>query len=323
MNSEENEHPISGISPVSSPERLQRLLDRPVPDWLLLARSAEEAREQQPLGTVAWAEKRILRSKRALVKGRNYDIWQIPDGLCLYPHPGLIQRLLGWLFNLLAKMFQPYYLIKRKLESLVRQLALRLGVFFGILGLPLALLGFLGDTTYLIVAFLRSIPSLLLSPTRLLTTLAALPFQLLTIFLARLFWALLLPWIARPLESMVTAQDDLRRTLGRFPWLRGVLLGFLRLNRPAYPALIHKDSVSQVLIAKRRGLLRTNTFLVIVEGEPLKPGIRAWIASLIKHIVLPFYWERSVHMIGIPRADQDGLLEHISSALDSPAVEWR
>jgi hypothetical protein len=305
----------------SSRAQMEKLLNTTLPDWRKLAESAEAvSQRQEPFGTVEWMEKAMLRSRRGLARGSDYDIWQFEGGLALYVYPGLIQRLFQWLFNLMSKMIAPYYRLKVKIEDSLRQLAARLGVFFSIFGLPLALLGFLGDIAYLVVNFIRSIPSLLLSPLRLLATIATLPFQLMMAFLSRLFWALLLPWIAKVLES---TKEYLEKLLKRFPWLRGVLLGFLRRDRPPYPVLIPKQSVNQVLIAKRKGLFGTRTFLVIVEGDPLKIGFTSWIASLIKHTILPFYWERSIHMLCIPGNEQDHLIRTVRAALEKSPQDWK
>ncbi len=94
-----------------------------------------------------------------------------------------------------------------------------------------------------------------------------------------------------------------------------MILGFLRRERPDYPVLIPASGVTQVASATRRGLFKTRDYLVVVEGAPLRRGLGAWMSLKLKQIILPFYWERSVHVLHVPSAVRDPLTQAVSTAL--------
>jgi tetratricopeptide (TPR) repeat protein len=290
---------------------LAQVANEPLPDWEQLGQEAEVARRrQQPWGKVTWKQQSILWFRWSVGKGDNYDVWEIPGGLSLYRHPNWIQRIAQAISDFFATMlFAPIYALKNWLESISLQLASQLGWLFLILSIPLAIIAFLLDIVFLFLKFLILVPMLFFAPSFFLMRLLALPFQLVGAFFWRLIWALFLPWFVKTLTA-VTAQ-----TLKLFPWLKGIVLGILRMGQPRYPVLIPKETVSQVLIVEK-GWFRKRKYLVIVEGEPLKQfGIFAGLISWVKHR-LPFYWERSVHMVGMPRKGADELIQSICAVLE-------
>jgi hypothetical protein len=325
---------------------IEKLFNTAFPDWLALLQSAEKVKQQNlPFATVQWAEREAMYSSRALVVVGEYDIWAMEDGLCLYHHQriGCLAKILGLFLALLAKLLAPlirlkraiearilalsagilgpFYSIKAALEVLLLSLAKRLGHWFAFLGIPLAILGFIIETVYMLLSFLRSLLSLLAHPFLLLREILLLPFRMLSALLSRLIKTFLMAWIARLLDA--AAQKFLEMMLRRYPWLRGILLGFFRRERPTYPVLIPKRGVSQLLLMKRRGLFGVQEFLVIVEGDALQIGLGAWLAYQIKSLIFPFYWERTIHMLILTKREREKVIQNICSVLDKSVTPWK
>ena len=299
---------------------IERLLRTALPDWHALLAAAERNRQREvPLGVVAWAERASLRSARGLRKGDDHDIWAIERGFCLYRHPGLLDRLFGWLFALLDRLLAPLLHLRERLDAYLVHLAARLGSLFAIISVPLALLGFLADALALFVGLLRALPSLLLSPFALIREILAIPFGLAAALVSRLVRTLLLAWLGRSLETL----SGIEKLLRRYPWLRGVILGFLRSERPEYPVLIPAASMSQILRTSRWGVFGTKEYLVVVEGDPVPKGIGVWFWLKIKQMVLPFYWERTVHMLCISNAGGEPLVRAVCATAGKPVTEWK
>jgi hypothetical protein len=322
---------------------IEKLFNTAFPDWQALLQAAENAKRQKPpFATAAWAEREAMHSSRALLPGGMHDIWAMAEGLCLYRHQhvGCLAKLLALPLALLAKLLSPFIRLKRAitarisrliagivgpfyslkvaLETLLLSLARRLGHWFALLGIPLAIWGFMVDVVFMLVAFLRSMLPLLANPFLLLKEILLLPFRLLAAFLSRLIKTLLLAWIAKLLDA--AKQKFLEMMLQRHPWLRGILLGFFRRERPDYPVLIPKRSVSQVLLMRRRGLFGAQEFLVIVEGDTLQIGFKTWLAYAIKKLVFPFYWERTIHMLRLDKKEREKIIQNVCSALDKPVT---
>jgi ribosomal protein L40E len=290
------------FSRTDSTNAIENLLGAPVPDWRALLAAGELARRHEaPLGIVSWAQKASLGSARGLLRGDEHDVWAIQGGLCLYRHPGLLDRLL-------SSVLAPLLRLRGLIDAYILRLAARLGGLFAVVSIPLAFLGFIADAFAICFGLLRALPSLLFSPFALLRQLVSLPFRLLTALVSRFVRTLLLAWLARQLGALATL-------LGRYPWLRGVILGFLRRERPDYPVLIPTAGVSQFASATRRRLFTQREYLVLVEGAPLRRGLGAWLSLTLKQIVLPFYWERTVHVLYVPNAVRNPLTQAVSAAL--------
>lgn len=297
---------------------IEVLLKTTFPDWQALLASAGRARQAAPLTTLAWAQTNTLRSNRSLRTGDDCDIWAINGGLCLYRHPGLLERLLGWLYGLVAALLAPLLNLRARFDAFLLQLAARFGPIFAIIGLPLALIGFVADAIALLIALLRALPALVFSPLTLLKEVVAIPFRLAMALLSRVLRTFLLAWLGPWLQNSATIEALLRR----HTWLRGVIIGFLRSDRPAYPVLIPSSNLSQVHQVTRLGLTGKKNYLVIVEGDPIVAGIGNWLRLSIKELILPFYWERTVHMLYLPKADSGETLRAISLAIGRPITNW-
>lgn len=298
---------------------IERLLQAVIPDWSALLATVEQVRiRNAPLATVAWTETQSLSSRGGLRKGGDHDMWTATGVIGLYRHPGWQDRLFGWLVAILAKLFAPLLNLRRRFDGFIAALSARLGAALFFLGLPLALLGFIVDTMGLLGGLLRNLPSLLLSPIQLLREIVAIPFRLLAALLSRIICTFLLAWLGPLLASSVKIEALLRR----YPWLRGVILGFLRSDRPLSPTLIPTACVSQVLRVRRRGLTGTKEYVVVVEGRPITKGFGAWLGLKFKQIVLPFYWERTVHMLCLPKSMSDDAKIAVCSAFGRQATDW-
>jgi hypothetical protein len=146
---------------VSAQTAIERLLKTRLPDWgALLTAAAEAKRQRVPMTEVGWAETGALRSSRGLRRGDDCDVWTIEGGLCLYRHPGILDRLFGWLFGLLARLFAPLLHLRARFDAFLVHLAARLGPLFPIVGIPLALIGFVVDAVSLLMALVRALPRL-------------------------------------------------------------------------------------------------------------------------------------------------------------------
>ena len=245
-------------------------------------------------------------------------MWSAIGVIGLYRHPGWLDRLLGRMVAGLARIFAPLLNLRRRFDKFLAALSARMGAAFFFLSLPLAFLGFIADTLGLFGNLLCNLPALLLSPIRLIREIIAIPFRLLAAMLSRLICTLVLVWLGPLLADNLKIEALLRR----YPWLRGVILGFLRNDRPAAPKLIPTAGVSQVLRVRRRGLTGTREYVVVVEGRPLAKGLGAWLGLRIKEIVLPFYWERTVHMLCLPKKASEENRVAVWESFGMPCAEW-
>ena len=298
---------------------LGKLLNTTLPDWRALSQHAEQI-QYPPLGEVRWRETDTFRSKGSISAGNNYDIWQMQGGVCLRKHPGLVERLFGWFFGLLDLLLAPFRAFRNKLDAFLYTLALKLGTLGGFLSLPLAFVGMIGD---FFAVFLTRLLSAIFNPLLFIRTLLSFPFWLVKTLIARVVAALILPWVAGMVEQMQKAQEALVALLNKHGWLRSVFLGMFRRARPPYPVIVPQEAVSQLLVVKKFGLLGTKTYLLVVEGDPLKRGWMEWIGAKVKQALLPFFWERTIHMIGIPSKNQEHLITALSEALGRPVEQWQ
>lgn len=299
----------------TSPTAIEAILKTSFPDWPALLAAAGRARQAAaPMTTLAWSQASTLRSKRGLRKGDDFDAWPVNGALCLYRHPDLLAHLLGWLYGHVARLFAPIRNLRARFDLFLVNLAARLGPLFAIVGIPFALVGFVADAIALAMALLGALPALLLSPLALIREIVSFPFQLAMGLLARLLRTFVLAWLGSWLESSAKIEALLRR----YPWLRGVIIGFLRRDRPAYPVLIPSSSVSQAYQVRRVGLTGKRTYVVVVEGDPIAAGIGNWLVSRVKELVLPFYWERTVHILCLPKEETDNTLRAIGVAIGRP-----
>jgi hypothetical protein len=305
-------------SPVGT-STIEVLLGSTLPDWAGLLRRAGAAKERDnPIGLTSYAERDSLRSSRGLRKGDEHDLWTAEGGLVLYSHPGLLDRLLGWLFGILACVFAPILSLRQRVDTYLARLAARLGAIFAFISIPFAILGFILDAVALCAALLRALPALVFSPIRLIREILAIPFRLAMALASRLLRTALLAWLGRWLADARGIEELLRR----HPSLRGVILGFLRSGRPAYPVLIPSATVSQVLHGKKLSLGGVRHYLIIVEGNPIVPGIGAWWRLKMKQLILPFYWERTIHMLHIIGRDAEQVETRIAKFLSKPVTMW-
>lgn len=304
---------------VGSPTAIETLLGSRLPDWQALLAAANQASSSTPpMAILDWAEASTLRSNRSVRQGDNCDLWLAEGVFCLSRHPGLADRLFGWLFRLLAQLFAPVLHLRQRFDAFLVHLSARLGAAFAIFGIPLALIGFVVDAAGLVMALLRAVPGLLFSPLALVQEIVALPFRLVTALLSRFLRTFLLAWLGPWLNSSA----GIETLLQRHPWLRGVILGFLRSDRPPHPVLIPLTNLSQVMHVTRVGLTGKKHYVVLVEGDPIVKGLRAWLSLRVKELVLPFYWERTVHMLCLSTADREEQLRTIGQATRRPVSEW-
>ena len=306
---------------------LEELLGATLPDWAALKTKASETTDiKEPAGCVKWMESSLTIDKRHLKKGIKHDLWQDENILVLKAQPIIFEKVLGMIASLFSVILIPWYSLKDRIESLVRAMAEKLGSLFSIFALPIALIAFLGDIVTMGLEFLFSIPRLILSPFTLVRSFFALILQFFAKLIARLIWAFLLPVIGRILSGLKPGKtESLQKLLRRRPWVRYLILGFFRSERPMKSfVVIPAQTVSQVLVTQRGGMLNSGEYLIVVEGEKLVSGFMKRFWSWFKMLILPFYWERTVHFLCLPKdADaKKSILDAVSSTLRRQVENW-
>jgi len=306
---------------------LEELLGATLPDWAALKTKASETIDiKEPAGCVKWMESSLTIDKRHLKKGIKHDLWQDENILVLKAQPTIFENVLDMIASLFSVILIPWYSLNDRIESLVRAMAEKLGSFFSIFALPIALIAFLGDIVTMGLEFLFSIPRLILSPFTLVRSFFALILQFFAKLIARLIWAFLLPVIGRILSGLKPGKtESLQKLLTRRPWVRYLILGFFRSERPMKSfVIIPAQTVSQVLVTQRGGMLNSGEYLIVVEGEKLVSGFMKRFWSWFKMLMLPFYWERTVHFLCLPKdaGAKKSILDVVSSTLRRQVESW-
>ena len=118
--------------------------------------------------------------------------------------------------------------------------------------------------------------------------------------------------------------ETLLNLLKRMPWLRCMILGFFRSERPEDPVIIPAQTVSQLLTAQRSGIFSRGDYLIIVEGEKMVSGFAKRLWSWFRMFIFPFYWERTVHIICLPREvnAKNIIVDTVSSTLGMTTESW-
>ncbi len=306
---------------------LEDLLEARLPDWAALKSKANEVvAKTQPECCVPWIEDPLPIGKKHLRKGIKHDLWQSEKFLVLQAHPSIFEKIIASIASFLSIFLYPWYAFKNALQKAVEKAAEKLGVIFSIFALPVALLAFLGDIITMALEFLVSIPRLVLSPLTLIKSFFSLILQFFARLLARIIWAFLLPVIGKILSGLKPGKvETLQKLLKRKPWVRYIILGFFRSERPTGPLIIIPTAtVSQILLAKRGGVFNRGEYLILVEGEELDSGLMNRIKSWFKITILPFYWERTAHILCLPKdanARKD-VLDIVSSVFEQQVKNW-
>ncbi|MBI4658918.1 MAG: hypothetical protein HY735_08750 [Verrucomicrobia bacterium] len=296
--------------------KLGQLLNAFLPDWKSLERQAADATSQQKsIGINHWSERASLDTKRSLGKGMKCDVWVIPDGVCLHARPGILDQLFASVFGMLGRVLAPLLTLWKKVEERLQEIAVRLGALSILITLPFAIIGLVWD---FFTVWLREIFSVALNPFALVVKLIGFPLWLLKTLVSRTLSSLLSAWSSKMIGSL----DRLAAALAQRHWVRGILLGLLRRDRPFHPIMIHRDSVSQVIITTKRGLFGSSQYLIIVEGDSLEPGLAVQIFGVIKRLFFPFYWERTVHVLALPTRQSDVIFQTIIGVLNKDKLVW-
>ena len=296
--------------------RLGQLLNSFLPDWASLERqSADAKRQEAPIGMAHWTSLPALNTKSHLAKGLKCDVWLIPEGICLYKKPGLLERLLGALAAMLAAVLMPLLKLWKRFEQHFQQFALRLGPLSFVITLPFALIGLVWD---FFTVWVRELFLAVLNPFALVAHLLTFPLWLLRTLISRSLSTLISAWVDRMTDSL----EQLAAELIRRRWIRGIVLGCLRRNRPAYPIIVPRELVTQVILTTKWGLFGKSEYLVVVEGDALEAGFNARILSFIKRLFLPFYWERTIHVLGAVKRQQGHIFQALTAALNKKELSW-
>lgn len=309
------------LIPMMTPEirqTLGRILNTYLPDWKSLEQQANKTiGNQKPFAKATWNE---TDSFRTPVKGIDHDIWQIEDGICLQTHPTLFERIIAMLMTLVNILLAPLRAIQRKIEDMIFALADKFGQLGGILSIPFAFLLMIIDffRDYL-TKVLRSITN----PFLLIITIISFPLWLIKTIFSRLIETFMAPLLAKIFSQIQKSQQMLIDFLAKYGWLRGVLLGMMRDNsRPDLPiVIIPKWAVSEVRLVNKWSLSGSKKFLIVVEGEKLKSGFMEYLTLKFKQIVLPYYWERTVHMLMVQKKEAEQIKSAIEDALRHDASE--
>lgn len=306
---------------------LEDLLDVRLPDWPDLKRKADEIiSQEQPKGIVRWVENSLSIEKKHLKKGGKHDLWNNENILVLQTHPSIFEKLLSILASIFSIFLYPWYALKNALQKIVQNIAEKLGVLFSIFALPIALLAFLGDVITMILEFIISLPRLIFSPFTLIRSFFSMLFQFIARLVARIIWAFLLPLIGKILNRIKPHKiESLKELLKRKPWIRYLILGFFRTERVTDPfVVIPSETVNQFLASKRGGIFSKGEYLIIVEGDKMVSGFMKRFWSWFKMLILPFYWERTVHTICLPKDENKKriIIDSISMTLNKQAENW-
>jgi hypothetical protein len=305
---------------------LEDLLEAPLPDWNDLKKKAIEIIEhQQPKGVARWLESSFSIKKKHLKKGYQHNLWSGESIVVLKAHPSFLEKVLNYLTSFLSFFLSPWYALKNALQNMIQNIAVKLGALFSLFALPVAFLAFLADFVTMIIEFITSLPRLLLSPLALARSFISMILEFFAKLVARIVWAFLLPLIGKIMSGLKPGKiETLQSLLKRKPWIKYIILGFFRSERPKDPVIISAKTVSQLLIARRGGLFHRGEYLVVVEGEKMMGGFMNRFWSWFKKLILPFYWERTIHILHLPQdpSAQKAIIDSVSSALDRQAENW-
>jgi hypothetical protein len=310
------ENPMNFLSKMTPDMRqsLGKILNSHIPDWDALSQQADEAiNGQTTLAKASWDETDSFRKPR---KGMIHDIWKIEGGICLKRRPSFLEKMVLAIIGIFDLLFAPLRFMQRKIEEFILALSSKLGQIGGIISLPLAAILMIID--FIRDYFMGLIKSIT-SPLSFIAILLSLPIWLIKTLVSRLAEAFLAPLLAKILSqvSMHTAEIEKNKQsiiafLAKHGWLRNVLLGMLRnSSRPKLPVVIPKKSVSEILVRKKWG----KKYLCVIEGDKLKPEFVEFIFLKIKQILFPYYWERTVHMILLPKQEVEQVQAAIEAAL--------
>jgi hypothetical protein len=318
---------INETTSINNKAILVDLLNSRLPDWPELKRKADEIITKEPTkGAVGWLEYLLSIKKNHLIKGTKHDLWNSDNILILQPHPTIFEKFLSFLASIFSIFLYPWYALKNALQKVIQNIANKLGIFFSIFVLPVAFLAFIGDVVTMILEFVLSLPLLIFSPLTLIRSFFSMIFQFFAKLFARIIWALLLPFIGKILNMIKPDKiDSLKELLKRKPWIRYIILGFFRAERITDPfIIIPSTTVNQFFISKRSGIFSKGEYLVIVEGDKIVSGSLNRFWSWFKMLILPFYWERSVHIIHLPKDTNKRqiIIDSISTTLDMQAEKW-
>jgi hypothetical protein len=139
-------------------------------------------------------------------------------------------------------------------------------------------------------------------------------------------WAFLLPQVAKIMAGLTQGKiESIKNLLKRKPWMRYMILGFFRRERPDDSVIIPEETVSQLLITKGGGILGRGEYLIVVEGEKMTRGFMNRFRSWFRMLVFPFYWERTVHILRLPRDAnaKQTIIDTVSSILKKQAENWK
>ncbi|MDP1817130.1 MAG: hypothetical protein Q8K92_21930, partial [Leadbetterella sp.] len=285
-------------------EILQDLLGSQLPDWKGLQHTAEEiVKSNGPDGTTLHLSSELSIAKKHLKKGIKHNVFGQDGLIVIQPHPSTLEKILLMIASFFSVFLQPWYAIRNTAANFIQSMAEKLGGMFAVLALPVAFIAFLGDIVTMLLEFIVSVPALILSPLTLIRSFFGLLFQFVARLLARVIWAFLLPVIGKLLFWLQSGNGtDLQGLLKKRPWLRYLILGFLRSERPTKSyTIIPGKTVTQILTTKKGGIFNRGEYLIVVEGEKLERGFLNRIKSWVKMMIFPFYWERTVHMLHLPK----------------------
>jgi hypothetical protein len=288
-------------------QTLGKILNSHIPDWDALSQQADEAMNgRTAIAKASWDETDSFRKPR---KGMIHDIWKIEDGICLKRRPSFLEKIVLAILGILDLLFAPLRFIQRKIEEFILAISSKLGQIGGIISLPFAVI-------LMVIDFIRNycmgLIKSITSPFSFIAMLLSLPIWLLKTVISRLIEVFLAPLLAKILAEIEKAQQSIIAFFTKYGWLRNILLGMLRnTNRPELPVVIPKKSVSEIFVKQKWG----KKYLCVVEGDKLKLGFVEFIFLKIKQILFPYYWERTVHMILLPKQEAEQVQATIEAAL--------
>lgn len=303
-------------------ELIGRLLGNILPDWNSLSQQAKQVQGTPPFKTALWAETEVLLTKNSLTKGQKYDFWEMPDGICLYKHPSFLEKLFGWLLPMIDVLFFPVRWVSAFIENSMKALLERLFAKFNnlafFLAAPLLFLAssidaFLRVFSVFFTAIIKAILSL--SLWQFIRAIVVLIPNLILAFISRFIAMIFEPIISGIIERILRIQNYLVELFARYPILRAVLLGYFRQARPAYPVIIARGSVKQTYTTERWHLTGKKKYLVLVEGDAFEPSFNSVIFYLVMNSLLPYYWERTIHMIALPDIGSEEFIDKINTSL--------
>jgi hypothetical protein len=296
---------FSKMTPSMS-ELLCKILDYNIPDWDSLSKQANEA--MKPDTTIAkayWGETDSFRKPK---KGKIHDIWKIEDGICLKRRPSFLAKIFAFFLKFLDLLFAPLRFIQWIMEKFIFALSSKLRMIGGIISLPFALflsfIDFFRD-------YIRDLIGLIFSPFAFIAKLISLPYWLINNLISRIVEVFLTAFLAKVFSQFEKKQQLMIDLLAKNGWLRNILLGMLRHERPGLPIVIPKKCISEVFVKEKLG----KKYFCVVEGDKLKTGFVEFIFLKIKQNILPYYWERTVHMFLIPKEEADQVQAKLEEAL--------